>query len=234
MAKTYTLKISFLSRAVIASAEGYGAVVDTDIMFDDLGIPYIPARRIKGCLRDSAIEVLDMLSQAGIGDLINLGFQNSKDDKFRYDIVNELFGVPGMDTVSSISFTNLYIKDYGSVRQWLEYLMESKDSRAFISRDAVTSYYTELTQQTAIDESTGTAKKHSLRTTRCVKSGVEFYGEIKVACESSDYETLLCLSAMNFRFIGSMRTRGFGRVECSIGGVNCDLILQKLEGLCIS
>lgn len=37
-----------------ASGKSFSSVVDSDIVTDKLGLPYIPARRIKGCLRDAA------------------------------------------------------------------------------------------------------------------------------------------------------------------------------------
>ena len=52
--KSYTIEIQLISDAIIGSGEGFGSLIDTDIVFDGLGVPFIPARRIKGCLRDAA------------------------------------------------------------------------------------------------------------------------------------------------------------------------------------
>ncbi len=232
MSKNYGLCVRLLSRAVIASAEGYGALIDTDIVFDEVGLPYIPARRIKGCLRDSAIEVLDMLFEAKIEGFLDLTIERS--DKFRYKLVNEVFGVPGMDTPSKVSLTNLHIREYPLIKQWLEYLTEARDSKDLISRDSITAFYTDTTKSTAIDKDTGTAKETSLRTTRSVKAGLEFCGEIKMATCTAAHERLLCLAAANLRSMGSMRTRGFGRVRCEIEGLDSNLILKQLEGICIN
>ncbi|MCX8069471.1 MAG: RAMP superfamily CRISPR-associated protein [Thermodesulfovibrionales bacterium] len=232
MSNTYKLRLKLLSRAVIGSAEGYGAVIDKDIMFDDLGIPYIPARRIKGCMRDSAIEVLDMLKQAGINDLIDI--TDDKNEKFKYKTVNEIFGIPGMDKEAQISFHNLHIANYKTVREWINYLLHERNTAQFISRDSISSYYTHTNQQTAIDESTGTAAKHSLRTVRSIKANMEFIGEIHLANQSDSIDTLLALAALNLRYIGSMRTRGFGRIKCSIEGINTANVLKRLEGICIN
>ncbi len=231
MSKTYTLNIELLSRAIIGSAEGYGVVIDTDIMLDDFGIPYIPARRIKGCLRDSAIEVMDMLYQAGINEFIDL--TTDKSEKFKYSLVNKLFGRPGLQINSSITFSNLNIADHEALKEWLSFLMHDSQSSALISREAITAYFTDITQQTAIDDTTGTAQKHSLRTVRSIRSGFTFSGEILIDTVTKDYERLLLLSAMNLRYIGSIRTRGFGKVCCGIDGIS-DKILKELEGLCIN
>ncbi|MFN3479886.1 MAG: RAMP superfamily CRISPR-associated protein [Thermodesulfovibrionales bacterium] len=231
MTRTYKLHIKLLSRAAIASAEGYGALIDTDIVFDDVGLPYIPARRIKGCFRDSAIEVLDMLTQAKIEGLLDLTIEGN--EKFKYKLINDLFGIPGMGRTSQVLFSNLYINNYELVRQWLRYLIEDKGNE-IISKDAVIAYYTDTTNQTAIDKDTGTAKRTSLRTIRSLKSGIEFIGELTIEAPSPAHEMILCLAAINLRSMGSLRTRGFGRVKCEIDGIDSSHILKTVEGLCIN
>ena len=42
------ITIKLLSDALINSGEGFGAIIDSDVVFDDIGLPYIPAKRIKG------------------------------------------------------------------------------------------------------------------------------------------------------------------------------------------
>jgi CRISPR/Cas system CMR subunit Cmr4 (Cas7 group RAMP superfamily) len=79
--KTYTLKLTLLSPCLIGSGEGFGAVIDSDIVFDEFGIPYIPAKRIKGCLRDSAIEVCEMFK---LGRYKNVCFRGMKDSENKY------------------------------------------------------------------------------------------------------------------------------------------------------
>ena len=50
----YKIKIELLSDMCASSGGTYGSVVDNDIEYDSYGIPYISAKRIKGCLRESA------------------------------------------------------------------------------------------------------------------------------------------------------------------------------------
>lgn len=45
--KSYTIEIQLISDAIIGSGEGFGSLIDTDIVFDGLGVPIIPARRIR-------------------------------------------------------------------------------------------------------------------------------------------------------------------------------------------
>ena len=53
------LSMKLLTDAVPASGSGVAGVIDTDIVFDEYGIPYIPARRIKGVLRESALMLIE-------------------------------------------------------------------------------------------------------------------------------------------------------------------------------
>lgn len=48
------LIITLKSDLCAAVGKGYAAVVDNDTAIDELGLPYIPARRLKGCLRETA------------------------------------------------------------------------------------------------------------------------------------------------------------------------------------
>ena len=43
----YIVTISLESNCLLGSGEGWGSVVDADIVFDNIGLPYFPARRLK-------------------------------------------------------------------------------------------------------------------------------------------------------------------------------------------
>ena len=53
------LYIKLLSDLCTYSGESYNSMVDTDVVYDKYGIPYIPAKRIKGCIREAALELLE-------------------------------------------------------------------------------------------------------------------------------------------------------------------------------
>ena len=48
------LKITLKSDMCLASGYSYAGIIDLDTSYDAYGIPYIPARRLRGCLRDVA------------------------------------------------------------------------------------------------------------------------------------------------------------------------------------
>jgi CRISPR/Cas system CSM-associated protein Csm3 (group 7 of RAMP superfamily) len=224
--KTYTLKLTLLSPCLIGSGEGFGAVIDSDIVFDEFGIPYIPAKRIKGCLRDSAIEVCEMFKQADIKMFV----LEEEDSENKFKIVSHIFGKPGDEKPAPVYFSNLTIEGYEEIVQWMRYLMKKYPN--IITRESIINQYTELRQQTAIDED-GTAKEHSLRTIRVAKKGISFIGEIDIEVVNDDMIKLLYFACENLRYIGTKRNRGFGKVKCELHENSTPIsYLNKLEELC--
>ncbi len=201
---TYKLKLELCSPTLVGSGEGFGALIDTDIVFDDVGIPYIPAKRIKGCLRDAALDVQDMCTLAEIQDVCIE--------------IEKTFGKTGDEKAAPVYFSNLTIapyQEYQQTREWLTYALESGKYHTVLSPSQIVKTFTELRQQTRIHED-GTADDGSLRTSRVIKKGICFYGEITVEDDDSNkrIEQTLLLACSNFRAFGTKRNRGFGEVRC--------------------
>jgi CRISPR-associated protein Csx10 len=218
----YTLKVKLDSPALTASGEGFGAIIDTDIVFDETGLPYIPAKRIKGCLRDSAIEVKDMFSDHSE---INLSLN-----------INKTFGDIGTKTSAPVYISNLYIEDYPKNKEWLNYFLQSDDYKAVLSKDRILETFTHIRRQTAIGEE-GVAREHSLRTARVINKGTCFFGDIKTADKDDEIINTIALACLNFRRMGTMRNRGFGEIKCSLHDKKTGSeisITDKPEGLCIN
>lgn len=57
------IRMKLESPVLLASDEDRGAVLDADLVFDSNGVPYVPGRRLKGLLRERALEVVEMLNQ---------------------------------------------------------------------------------------------------------------------------------------------------------------------------
>ncbi len=210
--KSYTLKLTLVSDTLIGSGEGYGAVIDTDVVFDSYGFPYIPAKRIKGCLRESADEVESIFKKAKIGKSLN---------------VDEVFGKQG-DTDGKVYFSNLYIQDYQKCIEWMEYI-KAQDFGKHIHTETVLSNYTFIRRQTRLEK--GVAKEHSLRSSRVLNTGLEFYGELNL--EEDTLETL-ALAIQNLRSMGTMRNRGLGHVSCQLFDKDKDVgekIIKELKTL---
>ncbi|MHA1757477.1 MAG: RAMP superfamily CRISPR-associated protein, partial [Promethearchaeota archaeon] len=196
------LEIETLSYTLIGSGESSG-IIDNDIVFDDYGIPYIPARRVKGLLRESSREVCELL------DL----------DK---KIIHKIFGKTGIQE-AKIKINNLYIENYKNIINEMQIFQEKDIYKKFLTKNKILSYFTKIRQLTAIDEK-GIAKEKSLRTIRLLKPKIIFSTELKLH-NLTDYDiAFLFLSCKNLRRIGGMRNRGLGKIQCSL---KCKLTLDE-------
>jgi CRISPR-associated protein Csx10 len=202
---TYLIKLTFKSDALPGSGEGFGSVIDQDIVFDDLGIPYVPAKRIKGLLRESYEEVCQVLNISSTVCLDPI----------------LLFGKPGQDLESPVYFSNLFVEDYMKLKDTLKKL--SLIYPLIFNQESIIEAFTYLRQQTAIDQITGTALPHSLRTIRVLKKGITFVGDLKIDKDilgknmNNNYINLiycLALACKNLKRMGTKRTRGFGELDC--------------------
>lgn len=211
--KRYKIELTLNSPTLIGSGEGSGTFIDSDIVFDELGFPYIPSKRLKGCLRDSAIEICEMFQMAGILSFINLTSDNTEN---KFKLVTSVFGSKGQKEPASVFFSNLTLKDYDEKNKaWLRYLYIKFGQ--IINREAIISTFTEIRQQTAIDKDKGIAKEHSLRTIRVAKKGLVFTGTIDVDFHDiTEIEKLLFLACNNLRRFGTKRNRGFGEIGCRL------------------
>lgn len=222
MEEQFKIRIQIKSPTLIGSGEGYGALIDSDIVFDDVGIPYIPAKRVKGCLRDAAEEVKEILKTADISSPINTA------------AIDAVFGRPGAVEPAQVYFSNLFIPEYEADRTWLRYFMEKKDFRDYITREHVLKHFTEVRQLTRIGED-GVAFDHSLRSIRVVKKGEVFIGDVRIIGSPKSNDLLvqtLYLACLNFRRIGTNRNRGFGEIACTLDTGKREFNLP--EALCIS
>ena len=52
----YQIKIQLLSDLCVSDGGVYNSMLDTDICYDAFGFPYIPAKRLRGRLRECALE----------------------------------------------------------------------------------------------------------------------------------------------------------------------------------
>jgi len=219
------IKIDLLSYTLIGSGEGAG-VIDSDVVLDDFGFPYIPSRRIKGVLKESSQEVCDILG-------------------VKYSIVESIFGGDGF-TEGKLHIGNLYIDNYKKIKEEIENLKNDKKSayNIFINPSQIASYYTTMRQQTSVDEDRGIAKEASLRTFRVLKPNLQFEGKSDKATplqfEGKLYEitplskrekALLYLASINLKRIGTSRNRGFGEINCLIEGIKISSIDEAIQYL---
>lgn len=193
--KRAKLNIILKSDLCVGSGYSYAGIIDTDICYNNNGIPYIPARRLKGCLREAA-EVIGIAT-------------------------NSVFGKSGEDSMSSISISNAYPEGYMEIDDEISRLKNS-EFKDILSTQKVLEQFTYIKAQTAIDEKTGSSKENSLRYTRVVNrfSGDDggelcFVADIEFSCD----EAFIINAAKALRHIGMNRNRGLGNVRCYVSDV---------------
>ena len=209
------VEIELCSATLLGSGEGWGSIVDTDTIFDKYGIPYLPGRRVKGLLRESAEEVLEMFDEAGINSVTR-------------DSMKKLFGTPGNMLVPNCRVNNFYLRDYKILKQWIKW--GATKYSIFFSKDIIENVFTEIRQQTRVDKN-GVAKENSLRTKRVLKKGLVFKGNVSIE-DDKGFLKLFVFSCANLRRIGSDRNRGLGKVNCTVrkdGNILAKEFLEELK-----
>lgn len=48
------IKIELMSDLCAGSGYSFAGVIDSDVSYDEYGLPFLPARRLKGCMREAA------------------------------------------------------------------------------------------------------------------------------------------------------------------------------------
>ena len=182
------ISIKLLSDLCCYSGEVYNTTVDTDVVYDDYGLPYIPAKRIKGCIREAALELYEM------------GLMPH---------YNAIFGKEGSDA-SAFTISNARVENYDAKVKELKQF-EKTD---FVNQQNVLSLYTYLRTQTAVDTNTGTAIENSLRTLRVLKKGLIFNANVDL--ENSEYFEEFKNAVSMVKHMGVSRTRGLGLVELKV------------------
>lgn len=182
------IRIKLKSDLCVHSGESYNTTVDVDVCYEEHGIPYIPAKRLKGCIREAALELVDFGAY----------------DKKTY---NEVFGTEGINS-SKFTIDNAYIKNHDDICDEIETCTEKK----LVHPQKVLGLYTYIRNQTSLEN--GVAKDTTLRSIRVVKKGLEFFSEITVKDGISEEGLeLLEKAVLSVKHIGVSRTRGLGMIE---------------------
>ena len=188
----YKIEIELLSDLCVSDGNGYNTAVDTDVCHDELGFPFIPAKRLKGCFRESALELNDW----------------GKDIDIDY-----LFGEAGYKN-GSLIFNNAYLDNYQKNRD----IVLMNENHPFFHPQNILNNYTYIRTQTSVNYDTGVAKKDTLRTTRVISKGLKFYCIIEAIKDinTKDLEDIVHVTTN----IGLNRTRGLGEVKMSLSEYN--------------
>ena len=182
------IKIELLSDLCSYSGETYNTIVDCDVVHDEYGLPYIPAKRIKGCIREAALE----LKELGLIE--------------HYD---EIFGDKG-NKEACFTLSNALLEDHKKLTNALKNFKE----KSVVEPTKVLNEYSYTRTQTRVDYESGVALDNSLRTIRVVKKGLAFYANLNFKNNAyfDDFKNAVSI----VKHMGVSRTRGLGLVNLTI------------------
>ena len=194
----FTVKVQSLSPIHLSSGQA-DVNVDAEVVHDRYGLPYFPAKRLKGLLYESAVEVKEMAELSG-ADFID---QNVIDEVFQH-VPSEV----------QLVAEDLHLEGYEDLQRDLSYLQEQYPE--YVRRDDVLQELTSIRYQTAINKDTGTALDGSLRNIRVVDAGLVFSGKWEIRNAGKKHLQVLALAMQNLSFAGGKRNRGFGQIQCAM------------------
>ena len=200
----FKVTIEVLSPIHLGSGQA-DVTVDSEIIHDALGFPYFPAKRFKGLLHESAVEIYEMFELAGMDTK-----KISKPEKIFHRESDE----KGNVSKTQLIVPNFFIKPLEEYQKFCAewQLLQSTYQKIFKPSD-IRDAYTSLRYQTQLEN--GIAAKGSLRNLRVLNAGVKFFGAVTLIEGTNCDKNLLALAIRNLTSAGMKRNRGFGRIKCS-------------------
>jgi len=200
-----SIEIKLMSDLCAGNGESSGYGIDTDICADNFGFPFIPARRIMGCLRETAIQLREY------------GLEEASEEN-----INEIFGnADGKE--GKLRIGNAYIPDVESMQKYIVDLKNEKVKRDYLIRQSteekIRRVYMNVRGQTRIDEHKK-AEKGSLRFVRVLNrydpitgNPMVFKCDADVSLLEPAQRQLVDYACRALRHIGLARNRGLGNIR---------------------
>lgn len=170
------------------SGTGYSNFVDTDVCYDRYGFPYVPGRRLKGCLREAA----EYLGESP-------------------DTVSRLFGEPGMPDAGILKIGNGCLMDYRDMTAWIE--RQEKKPAEVLALFTHVRARTSIEKETGVAKDNSLRYTRVVKHRLPDNDNSETQFVFSCDCPSDDGKWLerVCGALRN---IGTNRTRGLGAVKC--------------------
>ena len=200
--------IQLMSDLCAGNGESVGSGIDSDICTDNYGFPFIPGRRLLGCLRDTAVE------------LQRYDFKDATDES-----INRIFGDPN-GREGKLCLGNAMLPDIESMHVYIASLKNEENKRDYLIRQSteekIIRLYSSVRGQTGIGED-GKADAGSLRFIRVLnqydpltRKPLEFRCSANISELSAAETDLLENTCKALRHIGLNRNRGLGNVSVKL------------------
>lgn len=210
----WNLKITLKSDLCTATGEYAPGITNVKTAMEH-GVPYLRAKRVKGCLLNAGMEMRDngLVEQETLTKLF--GTAGEKEGQGVYIGDAHLCFIPpeffGTDTGWEIAE-----RDY---EQFQEEVRSCPAAKEYLEE-----FFTRYRTRTAMEN--GTASKHSLRTMQVVPAKVVFVSRIEGSLSEKE-EEVLQWCAKGLRHMGLGITRGFGEVRCELEKVTVGQNVNK-------
>lgn len=198
---TYKIKIELLSDTTFGRGDGVAGLLDAEVEHDEIGLPYLRGRTLKGLLAEECANLLFSL-------------KNFSPEFTKWETAaNNLFGVggSGLDGEAKLHIGDAVLPT--ELKAALEYEIYETGS---ITSDEVLQSLTTIRRQTAI-EVTGAPKDNSLRSIRTILRKTVFEADTETDFDSdSDEILLLAVLCRALQRAGLSRNRGPGKIKVEL------------------
>lgn len=204
----YPITIELLSETIFGNGESRNGVVNTDILLDKDGFPFLLGKTFKGYLKEAVNTILRPYYEASEGkevfdERVNLLFGQSNRSKINKDYDK-----------NQCQEEDRYKQQQGKVR-FSNFYLHSDISKLFNehNKELILNALTDIRFGIRVEE--GVAKNRSLRTARVLKKGLVFVGYIECD-EGIDSYKILKQAVAALKNIGVHKSRGKGLVKIDI------------------
>lgn len=189
------IRMQLLSDVIFGNGMSIPGGEDISVLCDENGFPYYKGGTFKGVFREALEQYLGWTA----ADEADIEAQ-----------IDRLLGKSGDDLTSSsgkLIFSDFQLSDY--VKQQMLAEIEKEDGDY---RDSILHALSHQRTFTALSDE-GIVSEGSLRSCRCVNRGLNFYSQVECGREDEKLvaEVLSCI-----KWIGTMRSRGFGKVRLTV------------------
>ena len=191
------LQLELLSDTTFSRGGGTAGMVDIEVEHDELGLPFVGGKTIRGLLRDSWLSMQEYFPELS-------------------DAAERVFG-PEAD-FSGRSILRIGDAVVGAkTRKWIEQA-ETREHHP-ISPLIVLQALTDIRHQTSEERETGAPAKATLRSVRVVVRGLKLEAPFLWLADPGENEIrCLALAVLGTRHAGLARNRGRGHIRMTLNG----------------
>jgi CRISPR/Cas system CSM-associated protein Csm3 (group 7 of RAMP superfamily) len=191
------ITVELLSDTCFSRGGGTPGAVDVEIEHDELGLPYLSGKTLRGLIRDTWLTMARSFEEL-------------------HEAALRVWGPIGdLEETSILRFGDAQLD--ASVRDWITWA--EKRTQTPISPQTVLEALSDVRCQTSEERSTGAPAETTLRSMRVALRGLQFSAPIRWIAEPTEVDLqCLALSVLGTRHAGLGRSRGRGFVRLLLDG----------------